>query len=133
MVGVDMLNPPPPPRQSQCHEGANVAAGVETGVDSEKTITPACPVREGSTFERQRSAGRHKRDNNSLEGLLASFHVWSSSSLAREAGGSARVCVGQGGRACDRLKGVTVDLVGKATTATNLTMKTTIRPKGRQI
>ena len=30
------------PPQSQRREGANVAAGVEIGVDSEKTIAPRC-------------------------------------------------------------------------------------------
>jgi hypothetical protein len=53
----------------------------------------------GSTFERQRSAGRRKRDNNNLVGLLASFCVRSARSPAREASGNARVCAGQGGRA----------------------------------
>jgi hypothetical protein len=30
------------PRQSQRHEGVNVAVEVKTGVDSEKTIAPGC-------------------------------------------------------------------------------------------
>jgi hypothetical protein len=30
------------PPQSQCREGANVATGEETGVDSEKAIAPGC-------------------------------------------------------------------------------------------
>jgi hypothetical protein len=54
-------------------------------------------------------------------------------SLAREADDSARVCAGHGGRARGKIEGVTADLVGKATTATDLAWKTTIRPKGRQI
>jgi hypothetical protein len=32
------------PPQSQSREGANVAAGEETGVDSEKAIAPGCRV-----------------------------------------------------------------------------------------
>jgi hypothetical protein len=66
------------PPQPQRRDGANVAAGVETGVCSKKTIAPGCrgsrsrggrgrethqksDLREGSTFERQRSAGQHNK------------------------------------------------------------------------
>jgi hypothetical protein len=51
-------------------------------------------------------------------------------SLAREAGNSAHVCAGHGGRAHSKIEGVTADLVGKATTATDLAWNTAIRPKG---
>jgi hypothetical protein len=50
-----------------------------------------------------------------------------------EAGGSARVYTGHGGRAHGRIEGVTVDPAGKATTATDPAWKTAIRPKGRGI
>jgi hypothetical protein len=50
-----------------------------------------------------------------------------------EAGGSARVCAGQGGRARDRVEEVTADPTGKATTTMDPTIKTTIQPKRQQI
>jgi hypothetical protein len=65
--------------------------------------------------------------------LLASFHNRSSRSLIREAGDSARVCAIQRNRARGRKEGVSTDPVGKATTSTDLAMKTAIRPKGGRI
>jgi hypothetical protein len=60
------------------------------------------------------------------QGCLASLCDRSSRGLTREADDSACFCVGQGGRARGRKEGVSVDLVGKATTTTDLVMKTAI-------
>ena len=70
--------------------------------------------------------GNTTKEQQQPQGLLASFRDQSSRSLAREAGDSARVCADQGGRARDRKEGVSADPVGKATTTTDPTMKTTI-------
>jgi hypothetical protein len=135
-----------PPPQSQRHEGANVAAGVETGVDSEKMIAPGCRVsrsRGGRGRETRSSSlffGRGQRSSvNDWQGdttkehqqadLLASSIVRTSRSPAREADGSARVCVGHGGRARGRIDGVTADPAGKATTATDPAGKTRSRQR----
>jgi hypothetical protein len=143
-VGADRLKSPPP--QSQRHEGANVAAGVETGVDSEKMIAPGCRVsrsRGGRGRETRSSSlffGRGQRSSvNDWQGdttkehqqadLLASSIVRTSRSPAREADGSARVCVGHGGRARGRIDGVTADPAGKATTATDPAGKTRSRQR----
>jgi hypothetical protein len=74
-----------------------------------------------------------KEEYQQIGNFLASSLVRSLRSPAREANGSARVYAGQGGPACDRVEGVSVDPIGKATTVTDLTTKTTIRPKGRRI
>jgi hypothetical protein len=66
------------------------------------------------------------KEQQQPQGLLASFGDRSSRSLAREAGDSARIYVGQGGRARGRKEGVSADPVGKATTATDPAIKTTI-------
>jgi hypothetical protein len=75
--------------------------------------------------------GAMQKGQQQPQGLRASFPVRSSRSLAREAGGSARVCAGQGSHARDRVEGATADPVGKATA--DPATKTMIRPKGRQI
>jgi hypothetical protein len=115
----------------------NVAAGVETGVDSEKTIAPGCRVsrsRDDRGRETRISSlffGRGRRSSaNGRQGdptkehqqadLLASSINRMSRSPAREADGSARGCAGHGGRACGRMEGVTADPAGKATTSTDL-------------
>jgi hypothetical protein len=54
-------------------------------------------------------------------------------SPAREASDSAHDYAGQGGRARDRIEGLSADLTGKATIAKDPTMKTMIRPKRRWI
>jgi hypothetical protein len=56
--------------------------------------------------------------------LLASLTVRMSRNPARQANDSAHVYVGHGVHARGRIVGVTVDTVGKATTATNLAGKT---------
>jgi hypothetical protein len=140
------------PPQSQRREGVNVAAGVDTGVDSEKVISPRCRGsrsrggrgrgretcnnslwfgrgRRSSINDRQRDTTKEHQQTN----LLASSIVRTSRSPAREAGGSARVCASHGGRARDRIEGVKADLVGKATSATDPARKMAIRPKERQI
>ena len=58
--------------------------------------------------------------------LPASSIVQASRSPGREADGSARVCVGHGVHARGRKEGVSVNPVGKATTATDPVMKTAI-------
>jgi hypothetical protein len=138
------------PPQSQPRESANVAAGVETGVDFEKTIAPGCrgsQSRGGRGRETCNSSlffGRGRRSSvNGRQGdttkehqqadLLASSIVRTSRNPAREVGDCARVCAGHGGRARDRIEGATVDPAGKATTATDPAGKMTIRPKGRRI
>jgi hypothetical protein len=130
--------------QSQRRDGANVAARVETGVCSKKTIAPRCrssrsrdgrgrETRGRSLFfgrgRRSSVNGRHgdiTKEQQQPQGLLASFRDRSSRSLAREADDSARVYAGQGGRARGRKEGVSADPVGKATTATDPAMKTAI-------
>jgi hypothetical protein len=77
--------------------------------------------------------GATQKGQQQPQGLHASFRIRSSRSSARKAGGSARVCVGQDGHARGRVKGATMDLAGKATTATDSATKTAIRPKGRRI
>ena len=138
------------PPQSQRRDGANVAAGVETGVCSKKTIAPRCrgsrsrggrgrETRSRSLiFGRGRRSSVNDRQGDTTKGhqqadLPASSIVQASRSPAREADGSARVCAGQGVRARCRVEGVSVDPAGKATTATNPAMKTAIRPKGWRI
>jgi hypothetical protein len=138
------------PSQSQCREGANVAAGGETCGDSEKTIAPGC---QGSrsrgglgreTRNRSMFFGRGRRSSvNGRQGdttkehkqtdLLASSIVQTSRSPVREAGGTARICAGHGGCARGRIEGVTADPVRKAMATMDLAGKMTIRPKGRQI
>jgi hypothetical protein len=138
------------PPQSQRRDGANVAAGVENGVCSKKTIAPRCrgsrsrggrgrKTRSKSLiFGRGRRSSVNSRQGDTTKGhqqadLPASSIVQASRRLAREADGSARVCAGQGVRARCRVEGVSVDPAGKATAATNPAMKTAIRPKGWQI
>jgi hypothetical protein len=106
------------PPQSQRREGANVAAGVETDVDSKKTIAHECQVsrsRGGHGRETRSSSlffGRGVRSSvNGRQGdttkehqqtdLLASSISRTSRSPAREAGGSA----GHGGRARGKING----------------------------
>jgi hypothetical protein len=129
------------PPQSQRRDGANVEAGVETGVCSKKTIAPRCRgsrSRGGCGWEtRSRSLifGRGRRSSvNDRQGdttkgrrhadLPASSIVRASRSPAREADSSARVCAGHGVRACGRKEGETTDPAGKATTATDPAGKT---------
>jgi hypothetical protein len=129
------------PPQSQRRDGANVAAGVETGVCSKKTI--ACR-RRGSrsrggrgreTCSRSLFFGRGQRSSvNDRQGdttkghrqadLPASSIVQTSRSPAREADGNARVCAGHGVRARGRIEGETTDPAGKATTTTDPAGKT---------
>jgi hypothetical protein len=50
-----------------------------------------------------------------------------------EAGGSARVCTGQGGCARNRIEGVSADPVGKVATTMDPAGKTAIQTKGQRI
>jgi hypothetical protein len=110
------------PPQSQRREDANVAAGEETGVDSEKAIAPGCRVSrsQGGQGQETRSRslffGRGRRSSvNDRQGdttkehqqidLLASSIVRTSRSPAREADGSAHVCVSHGVRARGKIEG----------------------------
>jgi hypothetical protein len=138
------------PPQSQRRDGANVAAGVETVVCSKKTIAPRCrgsrsrggrgrKTRSKSLiFGRGRRSSVNDRQGDTAKGhrqadLSASSIIRASTSPAREADGSARVCAGHGVRARGRKDGESVDPAGKATAATNPAMKTAIRPKGWRI
>jgi hypothetical protein len=129
------------PPQSQRRDGANVAAGEETGVCSKKTIAPRCRgsrSRDGrgrETHSRSLFFGRGRRSSvNDRQGdttkghrqddLSASSIGRASRSPAREADSSARVCASQGVRARDRIEGGMADLAGKATTATDPAGKT---------
>jgi hypothetical protein len=101
------------PPQSQRRDGANVAAGVETGVRTKKTIAPRCrgSRRRGGrgreTHNRSLIFGRGRRSSvNDRQGDTAKGHrqadlpassiVRASRSLAREADSSARVCASHG-------------------------------------
>jgi hypothetical protein len=138
------------PPQSQRRDDANVAAGAETVVCSKKTIAPICQgsrsrggrgrkTRSKSLiFGRGRRSSVNDRQGDTAKGhrqadLSASSIIRASTSPAREADGSARVCAGHGVRARGRKDGESVDPAGKATTATNPAMKTAIRPKGWRI
>jgi hypothetical protein len=129
------------PPQSQRRDGANVAAGVETGVCSKKTITPrrrdsrsrggrGRETRSRSLFfGRGRRSSVNDRQGDTTKGhrqadLHASSIIRTSRSPAREADNSARVCAGHGVRARDRIEGETTDPAGKATAATDPTGKT---------
>jgi hypothetical protein len=110
------------PPQSQRHEGANVVAGEETGVDSKKTIAPRCQAsrsrggrgRETHSrsliFGRGRRSSVNDRQGNTTKGhrqadLPASSIVQTSRSPAREADSSARVCAGHRVRARGKIEG----------------------------
>jgi hypothetical protein len=110
------------PPQSQRRDGANVAAGVETGVCSKKTIAPGCRGsrsrggRSRETRSRSLIFGRGRRSSvNDRQGdttkghrqddLPASSIIRASTSPAREADSSARVCAGHGVRARGRIEG----------------------------
>jgi hypothetical protein len=129
------------PPQSQRRDGANVAAGVENGVCSKKTIAPRCrgSRSRGGRGRKTRSKslifGRGRRSSvNERQGdttkehrqadLLASSIVQASRSPAREADDSARVCANHGVRARGRIEGETTDPAGKATAATDPVGKT---------
>jgi hypothetical protein len=129
------------PPQSQRHDGANVAAGVETDVCSKKTIAPRSrgsrsrcgrgrETRSRSLiFGRGRRSSVNDRQGDTTKGhrqadLRASSIVQTSRSPAREADGNARVCADHGVRARGRIEGKTTDPAGKATTATDPAGKT---------
>jgi hypothetical protein len=129
------------PPQSHRRDGANVAAGEETSVDSEKAIAPRCRVSQSQggrgreTRNRSLFFGRGRRSSvNNRQGdttkehwqadLLASLIIRMSRSLAREADVTARVRAGHGARASDRIKGVTADPTEKAMTTTDPAGKT---------
>jgi hypothetical protein len=135
------------PPQSQRRDGVNVAAGVETGVCSKKTIAPRCrgsrsrggrgrETRSRSPiFKRgRRSSVNDRQDDTTKEHRQpdhpASSIVRASRSPAREADSS--VCAGHGVRTRGRKEGETIDPAGKATTATDPAGKTRSR-KGRRI
>jgi hypothetical protein len=110
------------PRQSQRRGDANVAAGEETGVDSEKAIAPGCRVSRSQGGQGQEThsrslffgRGRHSSVNDQ-KGDTTKEHrqidlpafsiVRTLRSPAREADGSARVCVGHGVRAHSKIEG----------------------------
>jgi hypothetical protein len=124
------------PPQSQRRDGANVAAGVETGVCSKKTIAPRCrgsrsrggrgretqqkPVlREGSTFERQLSAGRH--DKRAPAGRHSCFFDRKDVKEPCQGGRRQRTRLRRSWCPCPRQsRRGTSDPAGKATTATDL-------------
>jgi hypothetical protein len=105
------------PPQSQRHDGANVAAGVETGVCSKKTIAPRCRgsrSRGGRSksliFGRGRRSSVNDRQGDTAKGhrqadLPASSIDQTSRSPAREADSSACGCAGHGVRARGRIEG----------------------------
>jgi len=110
------------PPQSQRRDGANVAAGVENGVCSKKTIAPRCrgsrsrggrgrKTRSKSLiFGRGRRSSVNDRQGDTAKGhrqadLSASSIIRASTSPAREADSSARGCAGQGVRARGRKEG----------------------------
>jgi hypothetical protein len=114
-------------------------------VDSEKTTAPRC---RGSRSRGGRGRGRETRNSSLFFGrgrqgnttkehqqadLLASSIVRTLRSHAKECGGSACLCAGQGGRARGRKEGVAADPTGKATTAADLARNTTIQPRRRWI
>jgi hypothetical protein len=129
------------PPQSQRRDGANVAAGVENGVCSKKTIAPRCrgsrsrggrgrKTRNKSLiFRRGRRSSVNDRQGDTAKrhqqaDLPASSIVRASRSPAREADGSACVCASHGVRARGRIEGETTDPAGKATAATDPVGKT---------
>jgi hypothetical protein len=129
------------PPQSQRHDGANVAAGVETDVCSKKTIAPRSrgsrsrcgrgrETRSRSLiFGRGRRSSVNDRQGDTTKGhrqadLRASSIVRASRSPAREADNSACVCAGHGVCARGRIEGETADPAGKATAATDPVGKT---------
>jgi hypothetical protein len=129
------------PPQSQRRDGANVAAGVETGVCSKKTIAPRCQGsrsrggrgRETGSrsliFGRGRRSSVNDRQGDTAKGhqqadLPASLIVRASRRPARDADSSPRVCAGHGVRARDIIEGETADPAGKATAATDPAGKT---------
>jgi hypothetical protein len=119
------------PPQSQRRDGANVAAGVETGVCSKKTIASRCRGsrsrggrgretrsrslifgrgRRSSINDRQGDTTKGHRQADTTKGhrqadLPASLIVRASRSPAKEADSSARVCTGHGVRARGRKEG----------------------------
>jgi hypothetical protein len=129
------------PPQSQRRDGSNVAAGVETGVCSKKTLAPRCrgsrsrggrgreTHRRSLNFGRGRRSSVNDRQGDTTKGhrqadLPASSIVRASRSPAREAASSARVCASHGVRARGRIEGETADPAGKATAATDPAGKT---------
>jgi hypothetical protein len=138
------------PPQSQRRDGVNVAAGVETGVCSKKTIAPRCrgSRSRGGRGRKTRSKslifGRGRRSSvNDRQGDTTKEHrqadrpasliIRASTSPAREANSSARVCAGHGVRARGGIEGETADPAGKATAATDPAGKTRSSQKGRRI
>jgi hypothetical protein len=110
------------PPQSQRRNGANVAARVETGVCSKKTIAPRCRGSQSrggrgrETRNRSLIFGRGRRSSvNDRQGDTTKGHwqadlpaysiVRASRSPAKEADSNARVCAGHGVRARSRIEG----------------------------
>jgi hypothetical protein len=125
----------------QRRDGVIIAAGVETGVCSKKTIAPTCrgsrsrggrgrEARSRSLFfGRGRRSSVNGQQSDTTKGQQqadppASSNGRMSRSPTREADCSARVCAYHGVRARGRIEGETVDPAGKSTTATDPAGKT---------
>jgi hypothetical protein len=138
------------PPQSQRRDGANVAAGVETGVCSKKTIAPRCQGsrsrggRGRETRSRSLISGRGRRSSvNDQQGdttkghrqadLPASSIIRASTSPAREADSSARVCAGQGVSARGRIEGGNGRSGREGHDSDGSIWENAIQPKGQRI
>jgi hypothetical protein len=138
------------PQQSQRRNGANVAAGVETGVCSKKTIAPRCRGsrsrggRGRETRSRSLISGRGRRSSiNDRQGdttkghrqadLPASSIIRASTSPAREADSSAHVYAGHGVRARCRIEGGNGRSGREGHGSDGSSREDAIQPKGRRI